>query len=98
MTKKSCTENENDQVHQSKEKLLQQIDSNRKQDSPSQTTPAKEPEPIEHLIEAMMTEIWAQTSKEVEGEIFCLEAMFPFQEDGNHPLMACKASSDPNTM
>ena len=46
----------------------------------------------------MLAEIKVQTKNNVEGEIFCLEAMFPFRDEGIHPLVAFKATSDPDTM
>jgi hypothetical protein len=46
----------------------------------------------------MMAEIRVQTAKEIEGEIFSLEAMFPFWESNDHPLIAFKATSDPDTI
>jgi hypothetical protein len=94
VAKKSCTRN--DRVQQENEESLQQTDLNRTKDLPM--APAKEPEPVEPLIEAMMAEIRVQTAKEGEGEIFCLEAMYPFREDNEHPLIAFKATSDPDTM
>jgi hypothetical protein len=39
------------------------------------------------------------TAKGIEGKIFCLKAMFPVRvTDNEHPLMAYKATSDPDTM
>ena len=59
--------------------------------------------PVERLIEAMLAETSARTASDVEGEIFCLEALFP--RDGNfpqnerqNPLLAFKASADPDKM
>ena len=46
----------------------------------------------------MMTEIREVTKDDVEGKIFCLEAMFPIREEIDNPLMAYKATSDPDTM
>jgi hypothetical protein len=56
-------------------------------------------QPIERLIEVMMAEV-RQTSSDVEGEIFCLEAMYPITQEQEHsnPLLAYKASADPDTM
>ena len=57
-----------------------------------------------HLI-AMATEISACTRDDIEGELLCLEAMFPDHVDDYHklrmeqdPLYAYKATSDPDTM
>jgi hypothetical protein len=38
------------------------------------------------------------TSGEIEGEIFCLVAMCPIRDEDNDPLLACKASADPDAM
>jgi hypothetical protein len=46
----------------------------------------------------MLVKIKDMTKSNVEGEIFCLEAMFPSREEIEHPLMAFKATSDPDTM
>ncbi len=94
VAKKSCTRN--DRFQQENEESLQQTDLNRTKDLPM--APAKEPEPVEPLIKAMMAEIRVHTAKEVGGEIFCLEAMYPFREDNEHPLIAFKATLDPDTM
>ena len=54
----------------------------------------------ERLIEAMTTDIKAKTSHDVEGEIFCLSAMF-LKEDPigqEYPLLSYKASADPDTL
>jgi Reverse transcriptase (RNA-dependent DNA polymerase) len=55
------------------------------------------------LIEAMLAEAMIAETKdngsEVEGEIFCLEAMFPeSRNDQADPLLAFKATTDPDTM
>jgi hypothetical protein len=61
-------------------------------------TSARISKPIERLIEAMMAEM-KDNAGDVEGEIFCLEAMFPDREDEDlNPLLAYKASADPDTM
>jgi hypothetical protein len=93
VAKKRCTKTENDQVHQNNE-----TDSNQRKDLPQLTAPAKEPEPVECLIKAMMAEIRVQTAKEGEGEIFCMQAMFLFREINDHPLITFKATLDPDTM
>ncbi len=59
---------------------------------------SRTPQPVERLIDAMLVEIKDVTKHDVEGEIFCLEAMFPSREEIEHPLMAYKATSDPDTM
>jgi hypothetical protein len=49
----------------------------------------------------MMTEIVENTHQDIQGEIFCLESIFPdnnnINED-NDPLYAYKALADPDTM
>ncbi len=64
-------------------------------------TPIPETEirpPVERLIEAMLAEVKILTKEGIEGEIFCLEAMFPIKEVAEHPLTVFKATSDPDTM
>ena len=46
----------------------------------------------------MVVKIKDMTQHEVEGEIFCLKAMFPSREEIEHPFMAFKATRDPDTM
>lgn len=57
-------------------------------------------QPVERLIEAMTTEISQATSSDVEGEIFCLQAICPgnLLDEMQDPIMAYKATSDPDTM
>jgi Reverse transcriptase (RNA-dependent DNA polymerase) len=55
------------------------------------------------LIQVMMVMAtvagFKSNGSQIEGEIFCLEAMFPDGKVGNeHPLYAFKASTDPDTM
>jgi hypothetical protein len=45
----------------------------------------------------MMAEL-KDNSGEIEGELFCLEAMYPVAEDAKNPLLAYKASADADTM
>lgn len=50
-------------------------------------------------IEAMLAEMKYQTrNSSVEGEIFCYETLYPDHETFEDPLMAYKATSDPDTM
>jgi hypothetical protein len=55
-----------------------------------------------HVIETMLTEISESTKGDIEGEIFCYEAMNPQDAKngsmGNNPLYAYKATADPDTM
>ena len=60
-------------------------------------TSARKRQPIERLIEAMGAEV-KDTSGEIEGEIFCLVAMYPVRDEDENPLLAYKASADPDTM
>ncbi len=47
----------------------------------------------------MMSEIREQTANDIlEGEIFCLEAIFPHWEEDIHPLIAFKATANPDTL
>jgi hypothetical protein len=57
-------------------------------------------QPVERIIEAMTTEISQATLSDVEGEIFCLKAICPANllDDMKDPIMAYKATSDPDTM
>ena len=50
------------------------------------------------LMKLMITEISESTKDAIQGEIFCCEALFPDEENGEHPLMIFKASADPDTM
>ena len=56
-------------------------------------------QPAARLIEAMTTEVEAATKDaDVQGEIFCLQAMFPFASIGPAEILAMKAAADPDTM
>ena len=48
----------------------------------------------------MSTEIKDSTSNEVEGELFCLQAIYPANllDEIQDPILAYKATSDPDTM
>ena len=53
------------------------------------------------IMEAINKEIIANTKDDVEGEICCLAAMCPSgdpETSNNNPLLAFKASTDPDTM
>lgn len=70
---------------------------------PSVTRSRRNSRPARRLIEAMMTMAtmigFISNGSKIEGEIFCLEAMFPDGNIGNeHPLHAYKSTVDPNTM
>ena len=55
--------------------------------------------PQHNIIEAMLTEVATRTKRDIEGEILCLEAMYPNSTTGyENPLMAFKANTDPDTM
>ncbi|CAJ1959006.1 unnamed protein product [Cylindrotheca closterium] len=61
---------------------------------------AQHPHPAEDIIKAMKAELSRATVHDVEGEIFCLQAMFPNYagEMEQDPLSIYKATSDPDTM
>ena len=84
--------------NKSKEQMLPNDSNQPLTEEKAVDTPMKESEPVEKLIKAMMSEIRKQTSNGIEGEIFCLEAMFPIRGEDEHPLVAYKATSDPDTM
>ena len=48
--------------------------------------------------ELLAQEIRINTNKGIEGEIFSLNAMYPGMRENEHPLIAMKATSDPDTM
>ena len=60
--------------------------------------------PVQRLINAMIAEIKRDTLEDnvdhVQGEIFCHGAMYPKDDTAleHHPLVAYKATSDPDTM
>ena len=60
--------------------------------------------PVQRLINAMIAEIKRDTQEDnvdqVQGEIFCHSAMYPKDDTAleHHPLLAYKATSDPDTM
>jgi hypothetical protein len=58
-------------------------------------------QPAQRLIEAMVSEVSIMTATDVEGEIFCLQSLYPKSEEQyleEDPLKAYKATSDPDTM
>lgn len=54
--------------------------------------------PVNRLIEAMLAETSALTVNGIEGEIFCLQALYPDHKMIENPLQVYKATSDPDTM
>ena len=55
--------------------------------------------PAQRLIEAMLAEVKQNTQNDIQGEIFCLQAMFGDEPSDNaNPLLAYKATSDPDSM
>ena len=61
--------------------------------------------PKPEVLKIMEIEISSATSNDITGEILCLEAQYPDHDaqqqemrNGEHPLMAYKATSDPDTM
>jgi hypothetical protein len=59
-------------------------------------------QPAQRLITTMNAEIvectWGSTTGTVASELFCLETLFPDYSGHSNPLLAYKASSDPDTM
>ena len=60
---------------------------------------------METVINQMMDENKARTKNEIQGEIFCYAALYLTDTEGKqdvlpsmHPLMAYKATSDPDSM
>ena len=64
-----------------------------------QTRSRRQRKPVNRLIEAMLAETSALTVNNIEGEIFCLQALYPehamMEED---PFFVYKATADPDTM
>jgi len=54
----------------------------------------------EQLIQAMIAETRTAMAKDVKGEIFCYTALYPEsgEEINTDPLLAYKATADPDTM
>jgi len=74
---------------------------NRQVPSPAvHTRSGRKPKPVQRLIEAMLAEVKVKTQEDVEGEIFCLQALFGDDASSTleDPLLAYKATSDPDTM
>ena len=50
----------------------------------------------------MTAEILTSTKDDIQGEIFCYQALFPFDDqeviEAEQSILACKATSDPDTM
>jgi hypothetical protein len=59
---------------------------------------SRTPPPAEQLIKVMLVKIKDVTQHDVEGKIFCLEALFPVREEIERPLMGFKATSNPDIM
>jgi hypothetical protein len=53
--------------------------------------------PFERVLDAMKVEIAYRTRNAIEGELFCLSIMFPIEQEQD-PIIALKASTDPDTM
>ena len=56
--------------------------------------------PVQKLIQTMMAELSQVTAENIEGEIYCLEAISPNYagQPELDPLQIYKATSDPDTM
>ncbi|GFH52929.1 hypothetical protein CTEN210_09405 [Chaetoceros tenuissimus] len=71
----------------------------RKEPEGEPTKVPSKPKTVQPHIEAMLTEISEVTKDDIEGEIFCLSALFPDREDTEeNPLLAFKANADPDTL
>jgi hypothetical protein len=72
----------------------------RRKDRPDQAEAPQQPEPMQVILQTMRAELSKATADDIEGEIYCLQAMFPnyagLPEDD--PLKIFKATSDPDTM
>ncbi len=91
----------NRQLQRHNMKQAPELGKTHKDEQVGKQTPIPETEirpPVERLIEAMLAEVKILTKEGIEGEIFCLEAMFPIREVVEHPLTVFKATSDPDTM
>jgi hypothetical protein len=56
---------------------------------------------VERLIEVFSAQIAGSTAHDVPGKIFAFTAIYPEGEAGEeqeHPLLAFKATSDPDTL
>jgi len=69
-------------------------------DSQQAPMTSQETQPAERIINAMTAELSNATVNDIEGEIFCFEAMFPNYagEPEQDPLKVFKATADPDTM
>ena len=65
----------------------------------SRTRSGRLVQPAPRLIEATTAEV-AEATKDtgVEGELFCLQSMFPIESIGPAEILAMKATADPDTM
>lgn len=56
--------------------------------------------PTSRLITAITTESFLVPEGGIQGEIFSLQTLFPYHQEQNfeHPLLAFKSTSDPDTM
>jgi hypothetical protein len=71
-------------------------------DPSMRTSSGRRSHPVQRLIEAMTAEILTSTKDDIQGEIFCYQALFPFDDqeviEAEQSILACKATSDPDTM
>ena len=72
-------------------------------ESPTSGITDKVPQPT--TIKVMQAEIVTNTKHDVEGELMCIEALFPHYAEAystltieSNPLLALKAVADPDTM
>ena len=84
----------------SNERSADEEEAGEQPDSQQDPTSPRQPQPVEAIINAMKAELSNATKDDVEGEIFCFEAMFPNYagEPEQDPLQVFKATADPDTM
>ena len=59
----------------------------------------RDDQPAQSLMETMHSELIERTQAEVTGEIFCLSALYPRENNlKDHPLQVFKETSDPDNM
>ena len=75
-------------------------DGGRQPESQQVPNSSQQSHPAEKVMKAMTAELSNATVNDIEGEIFCFEAMFPNYagEPEQDPLQVFKATSDPDTM
>ena len=90
-------------MHNLRAKRREQERERQEQMQPDLINQGIENQPVTTINAPAQNEVLAQeiricTKDGIEGEIFSLSAMFPTNKVEEHPLMAMKATSDPDTM